>query len=303
MSHSHHHHDHPASGKNIGIAIALNAVIFAVELAGGIFTNSLALISDAMHNLSDFFALILSYIASKVVRWDSNHKKTYGYVRVEIFVAFINSVSLVIIGGYIIYEAIHRIGHPQPVMGLWMLIIATIGFLANGFATLLLKSSAAHDLNSRSAYLHLLTDAIESLAVIVVGALIYWWGWNLLDPIISIAIGIFIIRSAWNIVLETVNILTEGTPTGLDLNAVASAIEAFPEVKSVHHLHVWSLSSNLKALSAHVVVTDDLISNRCKLLHDIEELLEHEYSINHPTIQFETEKCEEQGLLVNSHKH
>ncbi len=303
MSHSHHHHEHAGSGKNIGIAIALNAIIFVVELVGGLLTNSLALISDAMHNLSDFFALILSYIAAKVVRWDSNHKKTYGYVRVEILVAFINSVSLVIIGGYIIYEAIQRINHPQPVMGLWMLIIATIGFLANGFATLLLKSNADHDLNAKSAYLHLLTDAIESLAVIIVGALIYWFGWNLLDPIISIGIGIFIIRSAWNIVLETVNILTEGTPYGVDLHAVAAAIETFPEVKSVHHLHVWSLSSRLKALSAHVVVTDDLISNRCKLLHDIEELLEHQYHINHPTIQFETDECESQGLIVNTHSH
>jgi cobalt-zinc-cadmium efflux system protein len=297
-----HDHSHSVSNKNLGVAIFLNAIIFIVELTGGLLTNSLALISDAMHNLSDFFALILSYIAAKVVLWNSNQKKTYGYVRVEIFVAFINSLSLVLIGGYIIYEAIQRINHPEPVIGLWMLIIASVGFLANAISTLLLKNDAEHDLNAKSAYLHLLTDAIESLAVIIAGGLIYWLSWNILDPIISIAIGIFIIKSAWNIVVETVNILTEGTPKGIDVNEIATAIEALPEIKSVHHLHVWSLSSQFRALSAHIVVTDDLISNRINIIHEIEELLEHKYKINHPTLQLEAEGCEAQGLIVNINK-
>jgi cobalt-zinc-cadmium efflux system protein len=292
-------HNHAISQKNLGIAIILNAIIFGVELVGGLLTNSLALISDAMHNLSDFFALILSYIASKIVLWNSNYKKTYGYVRVEIFVAFINSVSLVLIGGYIIYEALQRINNPEPVIGLWMLIIATVGFIANAFSTILLKKDAEHDLNAKSAYLHLLTDAIESLSVIIVGGLIYWFGWNILDPIISIAIGIFIIKSAWNIVLETVNILTEGTPKGIDINEVASAIKTFPEVKSVHHLHVWSLSSQFRALSAHIVVKDGLISKGNEIINKIEVELEHKFNINHPTLQLEVDVCKEQDIVVN----
>jgi len=292
-------HDHVASKKRLGIAIVLNALIFMIELIGGVFTNSLALISDAMHNLSDFFALIMSYLAAKVVLWNSNDKKTYGYVRVEIFVAFINSIALVLIGIYIIYEAVKRIGHPEPVIGSWMLIIAVVGFLANAFSTFLLKKDAEHDLNAKSAYLHLLTDAIESLAVIVAGGLIYWFGWNILDPAISVAIGIFIIKSAWDIVLETVNILTEGTPRGIDINEVASVIKSFPGVENVHHLHVWSLSSQFRALSAHVVVKDKLISDGNKLSNRIENELEKRFSINHPTLQLEIDVCCDQNVIVD----
>jgi cobalt-zinc-cadmium efflux system protein len=293
------HHDHKVSKKHLGITIGVNAVIFVVELLGGIFTNSLALISDAIHNLSDFIALILSYIAASVVTRNSNHKKTYGYVRVEILVAFINSLTLVIIGFFIIYEAIKRIGNPEPVLGLWMLIIAGIGFLANAFSTLLLKKDAEHDLNAKSAYLHLFTDAIESLAVIVVGATIYFSGWYFLDPVISIAIGAFIIKSAWDILVETVNILTEGTPKGIDINEIATMISSFPEVESVHHIHVWSLSSQFRALSAHVVVKDRLISSSSQLIRRLNDELEERFNINHPTLQLETDVCPEQNVIVN----
>jgi len=292
-------HNHTSSKTNLGIAIVLNAIIFVVEFAGGLLTNSLALISDAMHNLSDFFALILSYVAAKVVLLNSNHKKTYGYVRVEIFVAFINSVSLVSIGGYIIYEAVQRINNPEPVIGLWMLVIASIGFIANAISTFLLKKDAEHDLNAKSAYLHLLTDTIESLAVIVVGGLIYFFSWYILDPVASIAIGVFIIKSAWDILVETINILTEGTPKGIDLEKVAELINSFPEVENVHHLHVWSLSSNIRALSAHIVVSDKLISESCLISSRLEEKLQKVFNINHPTLQFEVAVCKDQDVVVN----
>ena len=287
--------------KSLGISIALNATIFIVELVGGIFTNSLALISDSLHNLSDFFALILSYIASKVVQWKSNSEKSYGYVRIEIFVAFINSMALVLIGLYIIYEAIQRFAHPEPVAGGWMLIIAIIGFAVNTAATLLLKTHAHHDLNIKSAYLHLLTDAIESLAVVVIAGLIAWKDWRILDPLVSIAIGLFIIKSAWSIVAETVHILTEGTPRGIDLHEVAAYIESFPEVQNVHHLHIWGLSSKMRALSAHVVVGDQLISAGNKISSQLEIELEHRFGINHPTFQFESSVCKDQGVVVTIH--
>ncbi|MGD0590092.1 MAG: cation diffusion facilitator family transporter [Bacteroidota bacterium] len=195
--------------KSLGISIALNAIIFIVELVGGILTNSLALISDSLHNLSDFFALILSYIALKVVQCKSNSGKSYGYVRIKIFVAFINALALVLIGLYVTYEGIHRFTHPEPVAGGGMLIIAIIGFVVNTTAALLLKTHAHHDLNMKSAYLHLFTDALESLAVVVVAGLIAWKDWRILDPLISIAIGLFIIKNAWSIVAKTVYILTE----------------------------------------------------------------------------------------------
>jgi cobalt-zinc-cadmium efflux system protein len=287
--------------KSLGISIALNAFIFIVELIGGILTNSLALISDSLHNLSDFFALILSFIASKVVQWKSNSEKSYGYVRVEIFVAFINSMALVLIGMYIIYEGIQRFAHPEPVAGGWMLIIAVVGFVVNTAATLLLKTHAHHDLNMKSAYLHLLTDAIESLAVVVVAGLIAWKDWRLLDPLVSIAIGLFIIKSAWSIVAETVHILTEGTPRGIDLHEVAAFIQSFPGVENVHHLHIWGLSSRMRALSAHVVVQDQLISAGNKISSQLELKLEHRFGINHPTLQLESSICEDQGVVVDIH--
>lgn len=290
-------HHHSTANKNLGVAILLNAIVFIVELTGGLFSRSLALISDAMHNLSDVFALILSYIAYKAVLWDPNKKKTYGYGRVEIFVALINSMSLVFMGIFIIYEAVLRLVHPKPVLGLWMLLVASVGFVANIISTLMLRGDAEHNLNAKSAYLHLFTDALESLAVIFAGGLIYWLGWNILDPVISIAIGVFIIKSAWDIVLETLNILTEGTPNGIDINKVAALIESFPEVKSVHHIHVWSLSSELKALSAHVVVKDISIRQGSELSGRISAELECQFHINHPTLQLEAEVCDEPKVL------
>jgi len=294
--------DHKEREKNLSISIVLNALIFVVELVGGIFTNSFALISDAMHNLSDFFALILSFAASRIVLRKSNSQKTFGYVRVEIFAAFVNSVVLVLIGLYVVYEGVQRFAHPEPVAGGWMLGIAIFGFAMNTAATLLLKTHAHDDLNIKSAYLHLLTDAIESLAVVVIAALIAWKDWRILDPLISIGIGLFIIKSAWGIVDETVHILTEGTPRGINLEEVASYIQSFPGVENVHHLHIWGLSSRVRALSAHIVVHDQLISNGSKISTGLEQELEHRFGINHPTIQLESSVCEDQEVVVDVNK-
>jgi cobalt-zinc-cadmium efflux system protein len=292
-------HSHPpATGKHLVIAIILNAIIFIVEFVGGILTNSLALVSDSLHNLSDFFALILSYIALRVVQWKSNSEKSYGYVRVEIFVAFINATALVLIGIYIIYEGIQRFAHPEPVAGGWMLIIAIVGFVVNTAATLLLKTHAHHDLNMKSAYLHLLTDAVESLAVVVVAGIIAWKDWPVLDPM---AIGLFIIRSAWSIVAETVHILTEGTPRGIDLDEVATYLQSFPGIENVHHLHIWGLSSRMRALSVHIVVQDQLISDGSRICSQLENELEHRFGINHPTFQLESSVCGDQGIMVDFH--
>jgi cobalt-zinc-cadmium efflux system protein len=293
--------EHREIEKSLVISIILNAVIFIVELVGGILTNSLALISDSLHNLSDFFALILSYAASKVVLWKSNSEKSYGYVRIEIFVAFINAIALVLIGLYVIYVGIQRFAHPEPVAGGWMLIIAVIGFVVNTAATLLLKTHAHQDLNIKSAYLHLFTDALESLAVVVVAGIIAWKDWRVLDPLVSIAIGLFIIKSAWSIVAETVHILTEGTPRGINLEEVASYIQSFPGVENVHHLHIWGLSSRVRALSAHIVVQDQLISAGNRISIQLEQELHDHFGINHPTLQFESFVCKDQGVVVDIH--
>ena len=300
------HHLHTVSTssqiqKRLGLSIALNAIIFILELVGGMVTNSLALISDSLHNLSDFVALMLSYMASRVMQWKSNSEKSYGYGRVEIVVAFINSLALVLIGIYILYDALQRFMHPSPVVGTWMLIVAVVGFIANVAATLLLKAHAHHDLNMKSAYLHLMTDALESLAVVVVAVLIEWKSWYIFDPLVSIAIGIFIIKSAWGIISETVHILTEGTPRGINLEEVAAFIRSFPGIVSVHHLHIWGLSSRMRALSVHAVVQDQLISSGNTIRAELEHELEHRFGINHTTVQLETAVCERQGILVDLH--
>jgi cobalt-zinc-cadmium efflux system protein len=183
-----------------------------------------------------------------------------------------------------------------------MVVIALIGFIANTISTLLLRKDSIHDLNAKSAYLHLLTDAIESLAVVVIGVLIYLRGWYILDPVISVAIGIFVIKSAWSILIETVNILTEGTPKGIDLDAVADFIRSFPEVENVHHLHIWSLSSRFRALSAHLVLKDRLISERSDITRRIEGALYKRFHINHPTLQLESQVCHEQETIIDIHR-
>jgi len=243
----------------------------------------------------------LSYIASRVVQWKSNSEKSYGYVRVEIFVAFINATVLVFIGIWVVYEAIQRLASPVPVAGGWMLVVAAVGFVFNTAATLLLKTHAHHDLNMKSAYVHLFTDAVESLAVLFVAAMIAWKDWRILDPIVSVGIGLFIIKSAWGIVAETVHILTEGTPRGIDLDEVAAYIQSFPGVENVHHLHIWGLSSRMRALSAHIVVQDQLISNGNKISSQIEKELERRFGINHPTIQLESSVCGDEGVVVDFH--
>jgi len=298
-----HNRNNKISFRNLAVSIVLNSFISLAELIAGLFINSLALISDAVHNFSDVFALILSFIAARVVEWDSNHKKTFGYLRIEILAAFINSVSLVLVGGYIIFEAIHRISNPVPVAGLWIMIIAGTGFIVNAASSLLLKKDAGHNLNIKSAYLHLLTDAINSLAVIIIGALIYWFNWFILDPVISIGIGLFVVKSAWDIVLETVHILTEGTPKGIIIPEVVNEIKSINGVISVHHLHVWSISSQFRALSAHVVVSDGMISERSFIITEIEFRLRQKFGINHPTIQLETEVCENQSVIVSINGH
>lgn len=301
MTDNGHTHSHKTA-QRLGITIVLNTLTFFIELIGGILTNSLALISDAMHNLSDVLALLLSYVAARVVLWKSNSRKSYGYVRVEIFIAFVNALTLVFIGSYIIYKGISRFLAPEEVAGTGMIVVAIFGLLANTGSTLLLRKDAHRDLNMRSAYLHLLTDAIESLAVVIVGFLIYWKGWYILDPIISTAIGVFVIRSAWTILVETVNILTEGTPKGIDLEDVAKFIRSFPGVENVHHIHIWGLSSQFRALSAHLVVKDRLISEGCAITDEIERGLRDQYRINHPTLKLESEICERQDTIVDIHQ-
>lgn len=280
--------------KPLFYSILLNGLIAAVELIGGFFSGSLALVSDAMHNFGDFVALIISFVATRIMYWSGDTKKSYGYFRFEILAAFLNSVLLVLIGAYIIYESFARLSHPVHIDSMMMLVIAGIGFAANLFSLLLLRKHKKENLNIKSVFLHLITDTLESAAVIVTAVVITFIKFLSLDLIISIIIGVFIIKSSWDLLLESTNILIEGSPKGIDLNEVGDFIKNFPGIKGVHHLHIWSLSSNFRALSAHIVVDDMQLSHTLVITGELGQQLADRFDIDHPTFQLEADACEEE---------
>ncbi len=295
-----HHHQHSKSTtqRNLVVSILLNSLIVIGELIAGIFSNSLALISDALHNFGDLLSLILSLAAVRMSNWKATPNKSYGYIRAEIIVAFINSSALVVIGIYLIYEGVGRIITPGIVTGKWIIITAVLAFVGNTISTVLLHKNSKDNLNTKSAYLHLFYDSINSFLVIIAGIFIYLYNWVILDPLFSILIGLFIIKSGWDVVLETVNILSEGTPKEINLNEVTAFICSFPEVKEIHHLHIWSLSSKMYALSVHVVVNDQLISKGYLIIDQIEKALKEKFNIDHPTIQLEADLSGEQNEVI-----
>ncbi len=295
-----HHHQHSKSTtqRNLFVSILLNSLIVIGELIAGIFSNSLALISDALHNFGDLLSLVLSLAAVRMSNWKATPNKSYGYIRAEIIVAFINSSALVVIGIYLIYEGVERIINPGSVTGKWIIITAALAFVGNTISTILLHKNSKEDLNTKSAYLHLFYDSINSFLVIIAGIFIYLYNWVILDPLFSISIGLFIIKSGWDVVLETVNILSEGTPKEIDSNEVTSFISSFPEVKEIHHLHIWSLSSKMYALSVHVVVDDQLISKGYLIIDQLEKALKDKFNIDHPTIQLEADLSHEQNDVI-----
>ena len=272
-------------------SLILNLLITLMQMIGGLIANSLGLLSDAAHNLSDVIALGLSLWAVRLGRRTATHRRTFAYKRAEILVALFNSAVLIGISVYIVVEAIRRILDPSDVNGLWVMAFAAGGLLINGFAALLLRSHG-QDLNMRSAFLHLVGDALTSLGVVASGLVVYLWGWNYADAIVSILVSLWIGREAFAIVKSTVHVLMEGTPEGVEYAAVEQAVAAVPGVKGLHDLHIWSLSSNDLALSAHVKVDDAAVSETTVLLAAVKDLLAQEFGIGHATLELETEDGE-----------
>jgi len=282
-------HDHTRDrlqGK-FKIAVGFTAAILIAEFVGGIFTNSLALLSDATHVFGDVFALALSWTAIYLSTLPPTSKRTYGYHRAEVFAAFINGVSLIAIAGFIFYEAVHRLMEPEPVKSLQMLIVAVIGMLVNlGVALIFMKES--HDnLNVKSAFLHVLSDATASAGVMIGGVIMSFTGWYVVDPILSFAIALAIVVGAVRVTYAALHILLEGTPKNIDINDVAARIEELNFVKDVHDLHVWSICSDYAALSAHVYVDVQSIRAVQNALGSINDMLRDKFGIIHTTIQLE----------------
>ena len=318
--HTHHHHDHAHhhDGKEDGdqhghqhrlqrkfrFAVVLTVFVLGIEIVGGILSNSLALLSDAAHVFSDSLSLIMSWLAIYLSTRPATSSRTYGYHRTEVFAAFINGVSLIAISGWIFYEATHRFMEPEPVKSKEMLVVATIGFIANMVIVWLFHGEGHKSLNVRSAVLHVIGDALASVGVIVGGVVMYWTGWFIVDPILSGGIGIIILIGAFRVTKEAVHILLEASPKHADAHKVAACINAIDSVKDVHDMHIWSLCSNYLALSTHVSIDEDASRSSHELRQEINDKLQIQFGIFHTTIQIEQVGCPHEGsLLCNAPHH
>lgn len=298
--HTHHHQHREISGKNLLIATLLNLVITVVEIAGGILSNSLALLSDALHNLSDTFATFIAYVATRVGRKKATTKKTFGYKRVEILAAMLNAVILIIICFYLFKEAWDRLQDPEPIKSLIVIIVAMVGLGANVLAVALLRKDSKKSINVKAAYVHLIGDSLSSVVVILAAGAIQLFGIYWLDPLVTFLIGIYLIRESYVILKEAVNILMQSTPENINVKKIQSRVEAIPEVRSLHHLHVWNLDENEIHLEAHVeLVSDRKISEAREIQEKIEKLLVDKFRISHITLQFEFNPDHGKSLIAN----
>lgn len=298
--HDHEHHDHSTMvGQNSGtgkrqllIVLLITVLMMIAEVIGGLLSNSLALLSDAGHMVIDNFALLLSFFAMKFASMPATDKKTFGFYRLEILAALINGITLVLISLYIMYEAYLRMIHPQPVEGTLMLVVAVIGLAVNIIGAFILMRHREVNLNVRGAFLHVVGDALVSVGVIIGGIIILFTGWYLIDPILSFVISLVIIYGAWMLVKESVNILLESAPSHINTAAVAAEIAKIKGVREAYHIHIWTITSGVYAVSAHVIIDDQLVSSSRDLLNEIRTLLQQKFKVLHSTIQLECERCD-----------
>ncbi len=286
--HKKRRHSHPVNEKNLLAATLLNLVITVIEVAGGLLSGSLALLSDAVHNLSDTVATFIAYLATVIGRRKATAKRTFGFKRAEILAALLNAVILIIICALLLSHAWEHWKTPTPVDSKIMLFVAMIGLLANLFAVMILKKDAHKSINVRAAYIHLIGDTLSSILVIGGGLamLVFelWW----VDPLITLLIVAYILKEAYTILREAVNILMQSAPDGLDLDHIRIKMERLPQVKNIHHLHAWALTDNDIHFDAHVELHEDEKLSKVKDIQTkIETLLIKDFHINHITLQFE----------------
>lgn len=309
--HAHHHHDHGHAGhihdhhaarsgnkKGLLIALLITASIAVLEFFGGLFTGSLALLSDSGHMLSDASSLVLSLVAIWFAARPASKRNTYGYHRMEILAALLNGVTLFVIAGFIIWEAYGRLLDPPTVSSNTMIVIAVIGLLANlaSAAALIKKGDVKGNVNLKSAYLHVLGDALGSVGAILAGIFMSLFGWYIFDPIISVVVALLILRSAWGVMTQSVHILMEGSPATIDQSQVKQSLEGIPGVVEVHDLHIWTITSGLDALSCHLMIEDG--SQSQNVLQEAISTLEKSFHIGHSTIQVETPRIQHRELMV-----
>jgi len=294
-------HNHSTASKNLIWSIGINVIIVVFEILFGLLSRSFALISDALHNVTDIGSMGLSLWGEKLADKPQTERKTYGYKRAEILIAFVNSGVLLGVVGFVLVEAIIRLFRPEPVSGMTMMIVAGIALLGNGLATYLLQKGADKNLNLKSAWLHSLQDALFSLGVVVSAAIIYFTGWNWLDSLASIIISVFLLKEIFSILLETVNMLMDSVPTDINFVAVKSDLLTMFGVIEINDLHIWQTGSENRLLSTHLKIKELSSEERIRLITNIQNFLEKQYHINHITLQMVSAKEAEKLKLNCNH--
>jgi cobalt-zinc-cadmium efflux system protein len=279
-------HIHSSDVRRLSIVLAVTAVYCVIELLGGLYTNSLALLSDAVHMLTDVAAILLSLFALWIASRPARAGKTYGYLRAEILGAVLNGLFLWVIVGFLIFEAVHRLGAPAEIRGLPVMAIAAVGLVVNAFSAWYTHQGAqhGHGMALRAVFLHVVSDIVGSAGVLVAGALIYFTQWHLADPLVSMFIAVLILLGSWGLIREGVDILMEAVPAAIDLDQLRASLLEVDGTEEVHDLHVWCLTAREYALSAHAVVRDQVDSDR--VLSDMSEVLAR-FNIHHMTVQLE----------------
>lgn len=288
-----HNHSIKSKENRFVFSLIITGLIFVVEFVGGYWTGSLALLSDSAHVFMDAFALGLSYLALRAAVLPANDRHTYGYHRMQVLAALANGATLLLIAVEILREAWSRFQNQEPVLAGPMLVIAIVGLTANLIVAFALRQHDHDDLNTRSAFLHVFGDALASVGVIGAGIAIFLTGWTWLDPLVSILIGLLILFSSGRVLKETVHILAEGMPDGMTATAIAACVSAVPGVDEIHDLHVWTIAPGYIALSAHVIIKDQAVSQTAEIMSTLKQRLHDQYEIQHTTIQFECNYCEQ----------
>lgn len=298
-----HHHDHRKSpqvkGTNLFISILLNVLITVAQVIGGLISGSLALLSDALHNFSDVLSLFISYIANKLAKRKASPQRTFGYKRAEIIAAFVNSSTLIIVGFILIFEAVDRFFNPETIASDIVIWLAFLAILVNGISVLLIKKDAEKNMNMKSAYIHLFTDMISSVAVMIGGLLMkyyeVWW----VDSVLTLLIAMYLIYVGYSLFIKSLKVLMLFTPDELNVEAITREVNKITKVKSIHHIHIWQLNEDEVHLEAHLEFhEDEKISEFDLILLEIEELLFHKFGINHITIQPEYQKDENSKDII-----
>lgn len=291
-NHSHSHH-HEVQGKNLLFSIILNLVITIAQVIGGVLSGSLALISDALHNFSDVLSLVFSYIAHKLSRKEASVNQTFGYKRAELIAAFVNAMTLIIVALFLIYGATERFFNPHAIASDLVIWLSLLGIIVNGLSVIMLKKDADKNLNMKSAYLHLFTDMLASVAVLVGGLLMKFYQWYWIDSVMTLLIAIYLIFVGFDLLKKSTQMLMLFTPSHIDIKEIIEEVHKIPGTDKLHHIHVWYLNEEELHLEAHLDCQEDIkMSEFNELLHKIEHVLFDKFQINHINIQPEYKKEE-----------